>query len=233
GPRSATHEAGRAARRQGLLLPRYPPDPSASRHQGSHSRTSRPAATPPQPRLTRRTPRGLRHGGLPRPQRHRTRLQRREAIARPGHPLRQTRPHLPRRNRPPRHHPLAPPPPSEPLPSIRDPPPTPPHPTTPPAAHWGQAPTGEERPPRPAAPEQDTGAGPQSRTPEQDTRAAERRTNRRRAYPDGSSVGPRPPHSAPGPLTWPRARSLGPQHRFLAGQIVLRRRLEGAGHAVE
>src|SRR5699024_6556206 len=87
--------------------------------------------------------------------------------------------------------------------------------------------------PRSRIPEQDPRAGHRSRTPEQDTRAAERRTNRRRAYPDGSSVGPRPTHSAPGPLTWPRARSLGPQHRFLAGRIVLRRRLEGAGHAVE
>src|SRR5699024_9917528 len=87
--------------------------------------------------------------------------------------------------------------------------------------------------PRSRIPEQDPRAGHRSRTPEQDTRAAERRTNRRRAYPDGSSVGPRPTHSAPGPLTWPRARSLGPQHRFLAGQVVLRRRLEGAGHAVE
>src|SRR5699024_5583138 len=89
--------------------------------------------------------------------------------------------------------------------SIRDQPSRPLHHTTPQAMHWGQAPTGEARPRRTAAPDQDPRAGHRSRTPEQDTRAAERRTNRRRAYPDGSSVGPRPPHSAPGPLTRPAA----------------------------
>src|SRR5699024_11994853 len=86
--------------------------------------------------------------------------------------------------------------------SIRDQPTRPLHHTTPQATHWGQAPTGEERPPRTAAPEQDHRAGPQSRTPEQDTRAAERRTNRRRATPDESSDGPRPTHSSPGLTPW-------------------------------
>src|SRR5690606_25545419 len=66
----------------------------------------RPAATPPQPRFTRRTPRGPRHGGLPRPQRYRARLQRREAMAGPGHPLRQTRFDLPSRSRAPRDRPV-------------------------------------------------------------------------------------------------------------------------------
>ena len=46
GPGAATHETEHAARRQGLLLPATRQTRSASRHQGSHSRTSRPAATP-------------------------------------------------------------------------------------------------------------------------------------------------------------------------------------------
>lgn len=69
-----------------------PPDSAPSRDQGSDPRTSRPAATPP------------------RPQRHRAWLQRREAMARTGHPLRQTRPDLPSRSRPPRDQPVAQPP---------------------------------------------------------------------------------------------------------------------------
>src|SRR5690625_408977 len=54
--------------------------------------------------------------------------------------------------------------------SIRDQPTRPLHHTTPQATHWGQAPTGEERPPRTAAPEQDPRAGPQSRTDRKSTR---------------------------------------------------------------
>lgn len=87
-----------------------PPDSAPSRDQGSDPRTSRPAATPPRPWFTRRPTRRPRHGGLPRPQRHRAWLQRREAMARPGHSLRQTRPDLPSRSRPPRDQPVAQPP---------------------------------------------------------------------------------------------------------------------------
>src|SRR5699024_6493756 len=49
--------------------------------------------------------------------------------------------------------------------SIRDQPTRPLHHTTPQAMHWGQAPTGEERPPRTAAPEQDPGTGPRGVSP--------------------------------------------------------------------
>src|SRR5699024_1526221 len=46
---------------------------------------------------------------------------------------------------------------------IRGQPSRPFHHTTPQAMHWGQAPTGEERPPRTAAPEQDPGARSEER----------------------------------------------------------------------
>src|SRR5699024_7903850 len=85
-------------------------DPAASRHQDRDPRTPQPAAAPSQSRVTGRPTGQPRRRGLPRPQRHRTRLQRRETVAWPGHPLRQTRPDLPRRSRPPRHRPVAQPP---------------------------------------------------------------------------------------------------------------------------
>src|SRR5699024_7843969 len=56
---------------------------------------------------TRRPSHRSRHRGPPRPQRHRTRLRRREAMARPGHPLGRTRLDLPRWSSPPRDHPVA------------------------------------------------------------------------------------------------------------------------------
>ena len=58
-------------------------------------------------RLPRRTTTSLRRRPLGGPQRRRTVLQHHQAVARPGHPLRQARDRLPRRGRPERDHHLA------------------------------------------------------------------------------------------------------------------------------
>ncbi len=92
---------------RGILRPRPPPAAPLPWHHRRHPRTLRPDPQPGTTRLTRRTPTRLRRRGLPRPQRRRTLLQHRQAVARPGHPLRQARHRLPRRRRPPRHHHLA------------------------------------------------------------------------------------------------------------------------------
>ena len=52
------------------------------------------------PRQPRRAPGRPRRPKIQAPQRHRTILQHRQELARAGHPLRQTRPHLPRRSSP-------------------------------------------------------------------------------------------------------------------------------------
>lgn len=67
----------------------------------------RPDRTPQTTRLRRRPATGLRQRGLQRPQRRRSELQHLQAMARPGHPLRQTRTHLPRRHGPAGSHHLA------------------------------------------------------------------------------------------------------------------------------
>ena len=77
----------------------------SSRSSPSHP-TSKDTANAAAPQGGR--PVSIRHRRLPRPQRRRARIQRHQAMARPRHPLRQTRPHLPRRSRPPSNHTLAP-----------------------------------------------------------------------------------------------------------------------------
>ena len=67
----------------------------------------RPDRPPQTTRLSRRSTTRLRRRNLQGPQRDRAILQRPQAMARPGHPLRQARHRLPRRRRPPRHHDLA------------------------------------------------------------------------------------------------------------------------------
>jgi hypothetical protein len=78
-----------------------------ARRQDRDPRTVRPDPQPQTPRRTRRPTTRLRRRGLPRPQRGRTILQHRQAMARTGHPLRQARHRLPRRGRPTRDHHLA------------------------------------------------------------------------------------------------------------------------------
>ena len=80
------------------------------RHPGHHRgnpRTRRPDRPPKTTGSTRRTATGLRRHRLQGPQRHRTRNQHRQAMARTGHPVRQTRHRLPRSSRPSSHHTLA------------------------------------------------------------------------------------------------------------------------------
>ena len=94
---------------QGVLVRGDPRSPTQPRHHRGHPRTRRPDRPPPSPRIRWRTPRQLRPGCLQRPQRHRTRLQPAQAVARHRHPLRQARRHLPRSRRPRLHPHLAPP----------------------------------------------------------------------------------------------------------------------------
>ncbi len=68
-----------------------------------HPRTVHPSRSPPTPRQQRRSPGRLGCPEIQAPQRHRTILQHRQELARPGHPLRQARPHLPCRSSPRRH----------------------------------------------------------------------------------------------------------------------------------
>jgi hypothetical protein len=65
------------------------------------------ARTPSASRFPRWPTGQLRHRGIQGPQRRRARFQRRQAMAQPRDPLRQTRPHISRRRRPASHHPLA------------------------------------------------------------------------------------------------------------------------------
>lgn len=51
----ASHQAGPRAGRQGLLLPRQPPLPAATRHQGRHPDQERPGRPPRQSRLQGRS----------------------------------------------------------------------------------------------------------------------------------------------------------------------------------
>ena len=66
------------------------------------SPNSPPSRSPPTPQQ-RRSPGRLGCPEIQAPQRHRTILQHRQELARPGHPLRQARPHLPCRSSPRRH----------------------------------------------------------------------------------------------------------------------------------
>ena len=63
-------------------------------------RALRPVHPPPSPRPPRRPAVGLRRPDLQAAQRRRARVQPAQGLARPGHPLRQARPHLPRRSSP-------------------------------------------------------------------------------------------------------------------------------------
>ena len=75
-------------------------DVALTAHHRRHPRTLRPDRSPKEQRLTRWPSRQLRRRRLQKPQRRRTGLQPHQELAGPGHPLRQTRPGLPRRRRP-------------------------------------------------------------------------------------------------------------------------------------
>ena len=98
--RATAHPSGRGARRQGLLLPRDPHRTALTRSPSGHPATLGPDRPPQAPRIGWRPPARIRRHDLQGAQRHRAILQRSQALARPGHPLRQARRGLQGRRRP-------------------------------------------------------------------------------------------------------------------------------------
>jgi hypothetical protein len=99
-PRPATDPPGAGSGRQGLFVAGDPRPPTRTRHRHRDPGTQHPDPEPQPPRLSRRATRQLRQDRLQSQKRRRTRLQHHQTLARPGHPLRQTRHHLPRRSVP-------------------------------------------------------------------------------------------------------------------------------------
>ncbi len=86
-------------RRQGLLQSGDPLPPAPTRDPGHHSRTRRPAGSPPTTGQRRRAATAIRRRELQAAQHRRAVHQQAEGLPGGGHPLRQTRPHLPRQHR--------------------------------------------------------------------------------------------------------------------------------------
>jgi hypothetical protein len=105
--RPAAHPPGRGDQRQGLLLPRDPHRTAIPPRQGGHPAALGPDRSPQTTRVVGRAPTDIRRRDLQGPQRHRAVLQRAQAVARSGNPLRQARRGLPRRRRPTRDRHLA------------------------------------------------------------------------------------------------------------------------------
>lgn len=100
---AGAHKKGNPAGRTGPTRPTVRPRSAGHCGHGDrrdHPRTRRPASRTRSPRFMRRAPTGLRPGPLQAPQRGRTLHRPSQAIARHRHPVRQTRPQLPRSDRP-------------------------------------------------------------------------------------------------------------------------------------
>lgn len=90
-PGQAPDTAVGRARGPGLLLTRHPVPSATTRDPRGHSAAVRPGRPPPVARSSRRPPARLRRRG-PQPAEHRRTLhQPAQAVARPGHPMRQAR----------------------------------------------------------------------------------------------------------------------------------------------
>ena len=104
----ATDHPGLPAWRQGVLRTRPPIAAALARHHSRDPRTRGSDRPPQAQRLPRRPAGQLRRPGLQALQRRRAVLRPHEELTRPGQPLRQARPRLPRRRRPRRDPGLAP-----------------------------------------------------------------------------------------------------------------------------
>src|SRR4051812_6069428 len=98
--RPATDPTRPGSGRQGLLQPRDPHLPAQTPDPGHHPRTRRPEEEPAPPRRQGRAATGVRPRNLQAAQRRRTRHQQAQSPPGGGHPLRQTRLHVPRNHRP-------------------------------------------------------------------------------------------------------------------------------------
>ncbi len=105
--RKAPHPARPCPGRQGLHIPEQPPLPATTRNPPHHPRTPRPAKTPQEPRLPRWSAHRLRQRAIQETQHRRTNHQPPQGLPRRRHPLRETRPHLPRHRHPRSPHHLA------------------------------------------------------------------------------------------------------------------------------